>query len=113
MAAEALDIKTLSTLVMASPKTDIEQSVGRILRARGQNPIVVDIVDSHEYLKGQWNKRKTFYKKCGYKIFWQNSTQYAGFCIDWATDKTWRVIFDPVQCKTASVLGKSQCLISI
>jgi superfamily II DNA or RNA helicase len=112
MAAEALDIKTLSTLVMASPKTDIEQSVGRILRARGQNPIVVDIVDSHEYLKGQWNKRKTFYKKCGYKIFWQNSVQYGGFCIDWATDKTWRVIYDPVQCKTASVLGKSKCLIS-
>ena len=113
MAAEALDIKTLSTLVMATPKTDIEQSVGRILRARGQNPIVVDIVDSHEYLKGQWNRRKTFYKKCGYKIFWQNSVQYKGFCIDWQTDKTWRVDFDPAQAKTACLLGKSRCLIDI
>ena len=32
MAAEALDIKTLTTLIMATPKTDIEQAVGRILR---------------------------------------------------------------------------------
>ena len=32
MAAEGLDIKTLTTLIMATPKTDIEQSVGRILR---------------------------------------------------------------------------------
>ena len=32
--AEALDIKTLSRLVMATPKTDITQSVGRILRMK-------------------------------------------------------------------------------
>ena len=31
MASEALDIKTLTTLVMATPKTDITQAVGRIL----------------------------------------------------------------------------------
>jgi superfamily II DNA or RNA helicase len=34
MAAEALDIKTLATLVMVTPKTDITQSVGRILRIK-------------------------------------------------------------------------------
>ena len=32
MAAEALDIKTLTTYT-ATPKTDITQAVGRILRA--------------------------------------------------------------------------------
>ena len=32
MASEALDIKSLTTLIMATPKVDIEQSVGRILR---------------------------------------------------------------------------------
>ena len=48
MAAEALDIKTLSTLIMATPKTDITQSVGRILRMKHDNPIVVDIIDSHD-----------------------------------------------------------------
>ena len=30
MASEALDIKTLTTLVMATPKTDVTQSIGRI-----------------------------------------------------------------------------------
>lgn len=113
MAAEALDIKTLSTLIMATPKTDIEQSVGRILRTRGQSPIVVDIVDSHEYLKGQSSKRKTFYKKCNYKIFSINSNNYNGFIIDWSKDKLWKVDFDPVTQKNASLLGKKKCLINI
>jgi superfamily II DNA or RNA helicase len=67
MAAEALDIKTLTTLIMATPKTDIEQSVGRILREKHSSPIVVDIVDSHDLFKNQWRKRKTFYKKENYK----------------------------------------------
>ena len=34
MASEALDIKTLTTLVMATPKTDVTQSIGRILRTK-------------------------------------------------------------------------------
>jgi superfamily II DNA or RNA helicase len=45
MAAEALDIKTLSMMIMATPKTDITQSVGRILRMKHDNPVVVDIID--------------------------------------------------------------------
>jgi superfamily II DNA or RNA helicase len=113
MAAEALDIKTLSTLVMATPKTDIEQSVGRILRTRGQNPIVVDIVDAHEYLKGQWSKRKAFYKKCNYKIFSINSTKYNGFMMDWTKDTSWKIEYDPKVAKTTSLLGKNKCLIQI
>jgi hypothetical protein len=86
---QALDIKTLSTLVMATPKTDIEQSVGRILRAKGQNPIVVDVVDSHDYLRRQWNTRRTFYKKCQYKIV--TNDQYNGF----GNITSWKVDFDP------------------
>ena len=68
MAAEALDIKTLSTLVMITPKTDIIQSVGRILRMKHKNPIVVDIVDKHTNFQKQWVQRKRFYKKCNYRI---------------------------------------------
>jgi superfamily II DNA or RNA helicase len=56
MAAEALDIKTLTTLIMATTKTDIEQSVGRILREKHSSPIVVDIIDSHDLFKNQWKK---------------------------------------------------------
>jgi len=68
MAAEALDIKTLTTLIMATPKTDIEQAVGRILRSKHLTPVVVDIVDKHELFKRQWIKRQQFYKKQNYKI---------------------------------------------
>jgi superfamily II DNA or RNA helicase len=89
MAAEALDIKTLTTLIMATPKTDIEQSVGRILRDKHSNPIVVDIIDSHQTFKNQWKKRKTFYKKENYKIIYTTSPQYS------ADTSGWDVIFSP------------------
>jgi superfamily II DNA or RNA helicase len=89
MASEALDIKTLTTLIMATPKTDIEQSVGRILREKHSEPIVVDIVDSHDLFKNQWRKRKTFYKKENYKIIYTTSIKYT-------PDTTkWEVVFQP------------------
>lgn len=91
MASEALDIKTLTTLIMATPKTDIEQSVGRILREKHSSPIVVDIVDSHDLFKNQWRKRKTFYKKENYKIIYTISTNYN-------TDYSkWTLIYNPNQ----------------
>ena len=102
MAAEALDIKTLSTLVMATPKTDIEQSVGRILREKHASPIVIDIIDSHDLFKNQWRSRKTFYKKCDYRILYTNSTKYGGFLhpdgsknIDLSKDANWKIEYEP------------------
>ena len=68
MAAEALDIKTLSSLLLATPKPDVVQAVGRILRIKHENPTVIDIIDEHDLLQKQWLKRKIFYKKNGYKI---------------------------------------------
>jgi superfamily II DNA or RNA helicase len=76
MAAEALDIKTLTTLIMATPKTDIEQAVGRILREKHGTPVVVDIIDKHQPFQNQWQKRKSFYKKQNYKIIQTNSINY-------------------------------------
>ena len=90
MAAEALDIKSLSTLVMASPKTDITQSVGRILRVKGNNPIVIDVIDSHDHFGNQWNARKKYYKKNGYFIQSVSSKDYVNM-----TDSRWRVLYDP------------------
>lgn len=95
MAAEALDIKTLSTLVMATPKTDITQSVGRILRMKHDNPIIVDIVDSHDLFQNQWKQRKRYYKKCNYRIRYIDSKKYQGMCLDWNEDKTWLRSFEP------------------
>lgn len=69
MASEGLDIKTLTTLILATPKTDIVQSVGRILRQKHAQPLVVDIIDSHDVFQKQFKQRKTFYNKQNYKIF--------------------------------------------
>lgn len=69
MAAEGLDIKTLTTLVMVTPKTDVCQAVGRILRRQAAQHLVIDIVDAHPIFKRQWSKRLSFYKKQRYKIY--------------------------------------------
>ena len=68
LASEGLDIKTLSTLVLATPKTDIIQVVGRILRSREHKPLVVDIIDKQDLFQKQWAKRRAYYKKCNYYI---------------------------------------------
>lgn len=68
MASEGLDIKTLTTLLFATPKTDIVQSVGRILRVKHDRPLVIDVVDAHECFKRQSYKRRAFYKKEQYRM---------------------------------------------
>jgi superfamily II DNA or RNA helicase len=77
MAAEALDIKTLTTLVLATPKTDIVQAVGRILRVKHERPMVIDIIDSHEVFLSQWQKRRKYYNENSYKIMQTKSPVYA------------------------------------
>jgi len=102
MAAEALDIKTLTTLIMATPKTDIEQSVGRILREKHSNPIVVDIIDSHVLFQNQWRKRKTFYKKENYKIIYTENQTYN------PDTATWSIIHVPNSCKQERKVSKKK-----
>ena len=94
MAAEGLDIKTLTTLVMATPMTKIEQSVGRILRQKHENPpIVVDIIDTHSNFQNQWFKRRRFFKSQNYKIIQTMSGVYT-------TDiSKWRTTFTPNMAK--------------
>jgi superfamily II DNA or RNA helicase len=76
MCSEGLDIPTLSTILFVTPKTDIIQSVGRILRTKHNNPIVVDIVDKHQLFQNQWNKRRLYYKKCNYDIRMTDNKKY-------------------------------------
>jgi superfamily II DNA or RNA helicase len=72
MASEAMNVKTLNTMIMVSPRKKIEQSTGRILRTqkdvREIPPLIIDIVDMHSVYMGQWCKRRAYYKKCAYKI---------------------------------------------
>jgi superfamily II DNA or RNA helicase len=89
MAAEGLDIKTLTTLIMATPMTKIEQSVGRILRQKHENPpIVVDIIDTHSNFQNQWLKRRRFFKTQNYKIIQTASSTYTTDVSKWKTTFT-------------------------
>ena len=76
MAAEALDIKSLTTLVLATPKSDIVQAVGRIMRAEHSQPLIIDIIDQHDTLLNQFNKRRSFYNEKNYKIIRTNNANY-------------------------------------
>ncbi len=79
MASEGLDIKTLTTLIMATPKTDVCQSVGRILRVKHSQPLVIDIVDNHEIFQRQFKKRSDYYMKQKYVIQKTTNEKYPEF----------------------------------
>jgi superfamily II DNA or RNA helicase len=78
MASEGLDIKTLTSLILASPKTDVCQSVGRILRQKHSSPLVIDIIDAHDIFMSQWYKRRKYYKSQNYKILICDIDEYEG-----------------------------------
>jgi superfamily II DNA or RNA helicase len=91
MCSEGLDIPTLNAEFLITPKTDIVQIVGRILRAKHKfsHPIIYDFVDSHDVFQRQWLKRKVYYKKQNYKIIGTNSIEYN-------TDfSKWKSVFEP------------------
>lgn len=74
-ANEGLDIPSLDTLLLATPKSDVVQSVGRILREAShvskrseQQPLVVDVVDAHAIFYAQFTKRKAYYKTSGFTM---------------------------------------------
>ena len=72
MASEGFDCKELNTIIFASPKSNIEQAVGRILRMKKEDrtvvPMVIDFVDKFSIFGRQSEKRKKFYEKNNYDI---------------------------------------------
>jgi len=71
VAGLGLDIQELDTLVFATPRTDIEQAVGRILRKDEYTfqPLVVDFIDYENRIMQQyWYKRERFYNSIKSKI---------------------------------------------
>jgi len=72
MASEGLDISKLDTVLLASPRSNIQQSVGRILRKKEEDrvyvPLIIDIIDYFSLFINQGNKRRKYYTKCNYNI---------------------------------------------
>tara|TARA_B100001287_G_C22654292_1_gene516858 strand:+ start:93 stop:1547 length:1455 start_codon:yes stop_codon:yes gene_type:complete len=106
MASEGLDIKTLTTLLLATPKTDIVQAVGRILRTKHEQPVVIDVVDDHEIFKKQFSQRKRFYVKQKYKIIEIDNT-----CKNF-NNELWTLNYDP-SAKNVKKTIKDKCLIEL
>ena len=68
-AHEGLDIPTLDSLILATPKSDIKQSIGRIMRetiGKQNNPQIWDIRDRWSLLESMYYKRKKVYKQGGF-----------------------------------------------
>jgi superfamily II DNA or RNA helicase len=116
MASEGLDIPTLTTVLFATPKTDITQSVGRILRVKHSNPLVIDIVDCHDLFKKQWLKRKEFYIKNNYKIIYNKKykpgTRSVFGVEESETNPDWKVVFDPEN-DIVPKLNINKCLVQL
>jgi superfamily II DNA or RNA helicase len=72
MAEEGLDIEGLNTLVLATPKKNIIQSIGRIMRKPIQegdiNPLIVDIIDDFSLFNKWGEQRIQYYNKNKYTI---------------------------------------------
>lgn len=70
MANEGLDIPSLNTLILASPKSDIVQALGRIMRKQApkQVPTIYDFVDDFSVFTSQALKRLKEYRKKAYDI---------------------------------------------
>lgn len=72
MVSEGFDLPKLDTLIMASPKSNVEQSIGRIQRKlsndREYPPLVIDVVDGFSIFKNQAKKRAVFYSKSGFNV---------------------------------------------
>ena len=73
MASEGMDIPSLDTVILSSPKSDVEQSVGRIFRKkacdRKFHPLIIDIQDEFSSFEKQCQKRITFYRKMNFTLF--------------------------------------------
>ena len=70
-AHEGLDIPTLDTVILASPKSDITQSIGRIMRetkGKKNNPHIYDIHDPWSVFTAMFYKRSKIYRNGGFKI---------------------------------------------
>jgi len=72
LASEGFNVPTLNTVIFASPISDIQQSIGRILRERPEDrkytPLCIDIADEFSVFHRKTGARMKFYNNNKYKI---------------------------------------------
>jgi superfamily II DNA or RNA helicase len=71
LAHEGLDIPALDTVILATPKSDIKQSIGRIMRetkGKVNDPLIYDIADSWSVFFAMYRKRLKVYREGGFEL---------------------------------------------
>ena len=71
LAHEGLDIPSLDSIILATPKSNIVQAVGRILRetpGKQHNPLIIDVLDKWGPFFHQYKKREKYYLEAGFTI---------------------------------------------
>lgn len=75
MTSEGFDLSALDTLILATPRSDVNQACGRILRmtpGKKHNPVIIDVTDNSGVFYAQSQKRKSFYRSQGFSIASRN-----------------------------------------
>jgi len=79
MAAEGMNIPTLNTVIFASPISDIQQAIGRILREKPSErtyiPLCIDIWDQFSLFIVKGFTRIKYYKKNNYTLKYFSDNQ--------------------------------------
>jgi superfamily II DNA or RNA helicase len=89
LAHEGLDIPALDTVILATPKSDIKQSIGRIMRetpkdalgARAgklNSPLIYDIADQWSVFFSMYAKRLRVYREGGFEILGEENEKVFG-----------------------------------
>jgi superfamily II DNA or RNA helicase len=71
LAHEGLDIPALDTVILATPKSDIKQSIGRIMRetvGKLNDPLIFDIADQWSVFFAMYRKRLKVYREGGFEL---------------------------------------------
>jgi superfamily II DNA or RNA helicase len=92
LAHEGLDIPALDTVILATPKSDIKQSIGRIMRetkGKVNDPLIYDIADGWSVFFAMYRKRLKVYREGGFDIISEDSKED----------------------KASEVFGKGKCII--
>eukprot|EP00752_Nemacystus_decipiens_P017453 g15647.t1 len=101
-ASEGVDVPTLDTVVFATPRVDVIQTTGRILRKHKdkKRPLVVDFIDVFSVFKNQFSKRLRYYKKLGARVTHMDQylnpydvKHYAPSAENQAADKASEILF--------------------
>ena len=90
LASEGFNVPSLNTVIFASPISDIQQSIGRILRERPEDrkyiPLCIDILDEFSVFKRKGYTRTRFYNTNKYNISYYQDNELIQFTNTYTDD---------------------------